>query len=192
MGALSRVIRWREPPPGSHLRCDPTSPASGRGAANLPPDQFDLTSFCFTHSREPGIDGHQHRENQLAGLPLAGVVPRKRFAGRSDRRPDAGGDRDPRTDGDRAPWRLLAADRLFCLHRGIAGLCRPRQQPLPVLRRRFHHHADFRRRTCADGRRRLTRLSGARDGAGAPGRRDPRHRQPVPPRLDRQSACRRR
>src|SRR5215218_6539157 len=25
---------WREPPPGSHLRCDPTSPASGRGEAS--------------------------------------------------------------------------------------------------------------------------------------------------------------
>src|SRR5437868_3943814 len=41
VGVSPRVIVWREPPPGSHLRCDPTSPASGRGAASLPPDLFN-------------------------------------------------------------------------------------------------------------------------------------------------------
>ena len=138
--------------------------------------------------REPGIDGRRHRENQLAGVPLAGVVPGERFAGRSDRGPDAGGDRDSRTDGDRPPRRLLAADRLFCLHRGIAGICGARQQSFPVLRRGFHHHADICRRPRADGRIRLARLSGAGDGAGAAGWRNPRDRQPVPAGLDRQSA----
>ena len=109
-------------------------------------------------------------------------------AGRSDRGADARRDRDPRADGDRAARRLRAADRLLRLHRGLDRLCDARRQPLPVLRRQFHHHADLRRRAGGAGRVRLARLSGARGGAGADGRRDAGRRRHVPSRLDRQSA----
>src|SRR5882724_11777660 len=48
VGVSPRVIVWREPPPGSHrsMRSDlpRKRPASGRGAANLPPDRFNQTS----------------------------------------------------------------------------------------------------------------------------------------------------
>jgi len=137
------------------------------------------------------IDGaeclSQPRES-LADFPFAERVSVERSARRSGRRPDACGDRHSRADGYRAAWRLLAADRLFRLCRGIAGICHVWQQSLPVVRRRFHHHAHFRRRACADGRLRLSRLSGARGGAGAVGRRDPGGRQPVSARVDRQFA----
>jgi DNA ligase-1 len=53
-GLSPRVAPRREPPPASHLRCDATSPASGRGVASQPlePDfvspQNDNTLACFT------------------------------------------------------------------------------------------------------------------------------------------------
>src|SRR6476620_4971910 len=43
-GLSPRVVVWREPPPGSHLRCEPTSPASGRGAPSPRPDRFNQKS----------------------------------------------------------------------------------------------------------------------------------------------------
>ncbi|GCC45845.1 hypothetical protein chiPu_0030016, partial [Chiloscyllium punctatum] len=124
----------------------------------------------------------------LADLPFAQGVQTERPARRPDRRADAGRDRDPGTDGDCAARRVLAADRLLRLHGGLARLCDVRRQPLPVLRRRLHDHADLRRRTGADGDSRFARLSGVRDGAGAAGRRDHDRRQPVQARLDCQSA----
>src|SRR6266536_3189243 len=62
VGVSPRVILWREPPPGSHLRCDPTSPASGRGALSLPPPRFNpissranLLDLAFSGDTRPQV-----------------------------------------------------------------------------------------------------------------------------------------
>ena len=113
-----------------------------------------------------GRDGATRRKI-LAALSLARRVAAGRPAGRPDRGSDACRDRHPRADGDRPARRLRAADRLLRLHRRQRRLCHARRQPLPVLRRRLHHHADLRRRVSRAGRDRLGRLSDAGDRAGA-------------------------
>ncbi|MHC2500450.1 hypothetical protein ACVI8K_007366 [Bradyrhizobium barranii subsp. barranii] len=120
----------------------------------------------------------------MAAVPVTRVLfPARRPHGG----PDAGGDCDPRADGHGAAWRFCAADRLLRVHGGLARFRTARRQPLPVLRRGFHDHADLRRRTCRARCHRLARISGACDRTGADGRRDDAGQRRFPPRRHRQS-----
>ena len=79
----------------------------------------------------------------FAGWRLADAVPD------AGRRVDAGGDRDPRANGDGAARRLRPGDRLSRADRGRGRLRAVRRQPGDVGRRGFHDRADFRRRARA-------------------------------------------
>ena len=91
----------------------------------------------------------------MAAVPFVSRRWARRHSLRSGRRSDAGGHRHPRADGDGAARRLSAAYRLFRLHRRLHRLRGVWLEPFPVVGRRFHDHADFRRRAGGnrDGRR---------------------------------------
>ncbi len=136
-----------------------------------------LSSFSL---RRPGA--------QLADLSFACRLSLLLPAARFHRRPDIGGHRHPRTNGDRGPCRAFSRDRLLRLSGRIFGLRDLRREPFFVMRRGFDHRADLRGRAGASGDCRLFRLCSARRRFGADGRRPARGRRIFSARLDRRSS----
>ena len=81
----------------------------------------------------------------MAAVPLLSRRRACRLSLRSRRRPHARGHRHPHPNGHGPPRRLRARIRLFRLYRGIDRLRGVRLEPLSLVGRGFHDHADLRR-----------------------------------------------